>query len=435
MALQLAVQRIKVALLLPLQDKKNFLEYGVKDRSLLLFLIGIFYNVRISLVGQLYFGELILLFVAIFLIQNFLKLWKQIRALRLFLRLFFIGFFTLLVSNYVNGASFEGSVKGIASQIFFLTSFIGLTVLLKDNLVGVIFYFVGKAIGNLFFYEFVNVDFTKELGDKAFEVYYATSLSFFVLASIPVFIRIKIIQLVILLSFGVICILYDARSFGLTFVLTSIIGALSWFKFNLTRTKLIVLASIFFPLLAFSFYSLGKHGYLGKDSYKQFNMEVEGNPLSLMSRGETVIGFLAWKDRPIFGHGSYAPGAHYYAVAKALGIVEEYVYERPVIPSHSVIIGSAVEAGIFAAITWIYLFFFFAFLLVRIWQWRRNKYFTIIAYFVFSSLWGLMFSPFGFARLHVVAYLGFVMAFLYEVSLQEISSKRVIEINSKSCNA
>lgn len=410
----------------------SILEYKLKEKSIFLFFIGLFFNVRVNLIGQLYMGEALLFLVGVLYFKTFLSVWSKVSILRISTSLFALGFVMLLISNSTNGVSFENSMKGIANQVFYFSSLVGFIILLKNNLDGIAIYFLGKSIGNLFFYQYVNVDFTADLGDSAFEVYYATSLNFLVPALVIFVSKNRTLQLALLFAYGIICIMFDARAVGMAFFLTGLLGLLSNVRIKITRLRLVLLSVIGFPLLVMSFYNLGKSGLLGETSYKQFN-EIQGSYkyISVFARSETLIGVIAWSDKPVFGHGSNAPGGHYYTLAKAIGIIESYVKDRPRIPSHSVIVGSAVEAGTFAAIQWIYLFLFMFFFLVTNWKNQKSRYFLLIIYFILATLWGLIFSPFGFARLQFTSYFAFIIIYIYEDRIKLPNLRETLSGNQK----
>jgi hypothetical protein len=150
---------------------------------------------------------------------------------------------------------------------------------------------------------------------------------------------------------------------------------------------------------------LASQGALGEDARSKYERQT-GADMSLLQGGrpESLVSIQAIKDSPIIGHGSWARDRYYtnmfFNELKWRGLLTEAQWwnfsesQADLIPSHSHLLGSWVEAGILSVPIWIYaliLSFEALFAVVKL-RSLPSLLATATAFFV---IWDVLFSPFG----------------------------------------
>jgi O-antigen ligase len=104
-------------------------------------------------------------------------------------------------------------------------------------------------------------------------------------------------------------------------------------------------------------------------------------------------------DSPILGHGSWARDATY--VALLAGLLEEHgvgtfgdVTASSLIPSHSHLLGSWVEAGILGGLFWILILVVTILAIYKSLKYEQ-LYFPFVAFSLVLLDWDILFSPLG----------------------------------------
>lgn len=123
------------------------------------------------------------------------------------------------------------------------------------------------------------------------------------------------------------------------------------------------------------------------------------NPLELLMRGrsETWVGWIAFLDKPVLGHGAWAEdNTHIYARMRAEMHDKDFRYDparRYWVPAHSLIIGFGVWNGVFAMVCIIFIMYYSlkrAFALLKIVDMR---YQLLVVSFIIQIIWTFLFSP------------------------------------------
>lgn len=150
---------------------------------------------------------------------------------------------------------------------------------------------------------------------------------------------------------------------------------------------------------------LASQGVLGEDARSKYERQT-GADMSLLQGGrpESLVSIQAIKDSPIIGHGSWARDRYYtnmfFNELKWRGLLTEAQWwnfnesQADLIPSHSHLLGSWVEAGILSVPIWIYALFLSFEALYAVVKLRSlpSLFATATAFFV---IWDVLFSPFG----------------------------------------
>jgi O-antigen ligase len=144
-------------------------------------------------------------------------------------------------------------------------------------------------------------------------------------------------------------------------------------------------------------------GMLGVYQQQKYKNQSRGDlGLFLSGRNEILASSQAIADSPVIGHGSWAKDRRYQIVLfqalTAAGQVPIFDPSDPkmvmMIPSHSHIAGTWVEAGIMGGIFWAWILILGLRSLMALTRTNR-RYSPLFAYVLMTMLWAILFSPFG----------------------------------------
>jgi len=163
-------------------------------------------------------------------------------------------------------------------------------------------------------------------------------------------------------------------------------------------------------LAGLAYVTLAESGTLGSTAYEKLQtQQVRGvDPvlgLFIGGRSEYNTSFVAIKDSPIFGHGSWFRSAYYYSYyvdsvhqfgsPEQINQVDSTVsVGEPLVPTHSHLFGSWVESGIIGAVFWLLALWTSFRALQRSVDLTSTIHVIVIVTF-FQFVWNILFSPFG----------------------------------------
>ena len=119
-------------------------------------------------------------------------------------------------------------------------------------------------------------------------------------------------------------------------------------------------------------------------------------------------------DSPIIGHGSWARDMKYVYYLQKLRAklrLTKYRITSDLIPAHSFIIGSWVEAGIAGGIFWIFVFYNAIKALIRVVLYNYQLA-PLFLYLLLGLCWNIWFSPFAFSGRISVAFSIVLLVFI-----------------------
>ncbi len=210
-----------------------------------------------------------------------------------------------------------------------------------------------------------------------------------------------------LLSFilGLAALIANARSLGLVILLSSIVyGVTLLTNKRFSKSIYLIFLAVFIGLLGFGYSRFARSGQLGDVAQSQIQEGVSALSLLLViGRPDPLIALVAIKDKPWIGHGSESDGQRYIRHSIGLKFLpkqyqDSFGYEKLKIPSHSVILGAAVESGLFSIIAWVFILFYYIYTLLHIQYCKDSPLYFLVIFACFSAFWNLPFSPFGFVR-------------------------------------
>lgn len=403
-----------------------------------MFLIGLFSQTQIHIVGSIAISELVFFLIAPFVFVAHQDIFRRERIV-LPLRLIVMAMIGCIVATIVNHTDLISTLKGFSTIYGLWAGIVIFYVLLRKSPMSFRWYLLGGAFSfvlcTFFFqgdYELVQAEFMgysekgAAAGIASGPLYWVGRLSGFVMWPIQGFyLKCPLAYSVLgTFIFGAWSLLTTAsgRSSALIAVFSAAliaVGGKSVRRMRRIRSAfwMLVLAGILFLFAFKAVYSYtASHGMLGEAAQQKYERQTRGKSsmLSLVKggRGEVFVGLYACCRNPIWGYGSWARD-HY-------GIVSDYMaryadpdevaayfewINRPgrtqerirLIPGHSAIVQWWLWYGILGLPFWLYL-------LYRIYRCIRYdiahvpEFFGYLAIALPGQLWGACFSPFG-ARL------------------------------------
>lgn len=375
------------------------------------FLIGAAQSIQLQLVGQLYAGELIALaLLPILLLQR-----GAIRSLSTVSTLYLLAALWLgnaVVTDFYREMAPDDYYRGWSRIIFFVTSFTAIWLItdgrpraLKFLVAGTCLSFVGQY--------YISPDFFDDVEPWKFAfgpaALLAASLVGVSQRSWPlVGHRFDIVAISLI---GLISLYFNSRSlFGIALMA----AGYTWLALQVRRRPALSrrITPVVFGLLLLlglllgqgmlsGYTQIARSGLLGETAREKVEIQTTGDVnLIVGGRVETLVSTQAIIDSPIIGHGSWARDPYYLSLLLdrlgRLGLQYPGDVSQVVdyIPSHSHLLGSWVDHGVFGGLFWIWVLFMVAKSAYRSLS-QENLPGTIVTVAIFWMLWDVIFSPFG----------------------------------------
>jgi len=383
--------------------------------SAYIFICGAVGRVSVNVIGELYITELMLGVAGVILVARSGKMLFRGSAGWLFL----FGTLWLLsqvFTDFYRTTPFEDWTRGWAKIIFFLIDFGGLILLTKLRMDRILIFFAGFAcsylLQSLFFPDYGQaggefVDGMWKFGLSAF-----FDLGAAVLSASPMLPRLLGAsgEFIPLATMGIVNLVLNSRgAFGVAMAAVAF-GMLKrffdlWpgFRAKLTPLTFAILiggGGVFSRAMFAIYETAAANDWLGQAAKGKYEAQTAGQ-LNLFQAGrtESLASTQAIADSPIIGHGSWAKDVYYVAIMvdrlEAAGIkVEGDPYGEGLIPTHSHVLGSWVEAGMMGGLFWIVVFILTIVALYRSLKVKEVPG-TFAAFVLISLLWSIPFSPFA----------------------------------------
>jgi hypothetical protein len=322
---------------------------------------------------------------------------------------------SLILSDLINESSPIDYLRGWASIIFSVISIIFLVRLLGNNSDNTKYYLIGIIISSILHKTLWSGDDTgielEMIEENA--NYFKTRIMGFMNPTILVFsyylssIRQKQLPLLILFLYAILCIIMDARSNSLIFLIAAAILCFKTYRIRVRRGMVIFLSMIFLPIgyMLYCYYvdHVLYHDFGGKNSQNQLRQTKNPyNPLELLYYGrmDVFIAIEAVLDRPIIGYGSWGkdPDGKYAKIQAEWTDTEYLQKEDRFIRGHSVIFTAWLWAGIGGLISILYIFVLFFRMGIFIVRCGKPDILFIILPLFIEFVWHFLFSPFGYLR-------------------------------------
>jgi hypothetical protein len=385
-----------------------------KKALILLFEVG--FGITFNLIGTISLSELFLLFTSfLFVKKRLFSIYPELRKLAFL----YIGLLSAqIISEIIVGNELNNALKGIAVTIVSFFHFIFLFRFFIQDRKYIVYALAGFIIRALLFSKEEGTIEEVISGENAYFLkFYLVNLITNPLLILSVFaIRKKRMSLVIIFV-GSLLVILGARSSGLGFILTGSIAYLV-LKYKTINRKQFIKISVIVAIVGYGLYTIYVNQVLlGKitsgNSWQITLMENPYNPMGLlmMGRTEIFVGWEAFMDEFLFGHGAWAVDrvGKYNALMFVFRNNESADINSNIIPAHSVLIGSGMYNGIFA---FLFMFMILYFILKKGFIAISNKdpYLIVIISFIISILWHGLFSPTSHFRSSFPLYFAAILA-------------------------
>jgi hypothetical protein len=376
-------------------------------KNILLILHAVGTNLFFDLVGKIQLAEIIAL-INLPLI-NLRYLFQKFHTLKVTIFCLLILLLSQVISDLVNDSDALDYMRGWSVIVFSIISTIFLTNCFYNNKNGLVYYSFMLIISRIIFSDEA-LDLNIYEQDTNYFKTHIAGISNQVIILVGYYLfkirKIKIASIIFVI-YSIACFIYDARSTGLCFFISSI---LLYAKTILIRLSGISIFSIFIVILvlfysAYIFYvnQVINYGIGGTNAKTQLAMTTNPyNPFELLYYGRTNFFILieAIKDKPIFGHGSWGKDpSGKYTTSAFLGTYYFSPVNISYFTAHSVFLGTWAYAGVlgFLATSYMFTYLFNLFIKVYIYK-KQSDTFPIFIFICISMVWSLFFSPIGQLR-------------------------------------
>lgn len=384
-------------------------------QKILLLLFELGFALKFNIVGTISISEIALLLMAPWFL---LKVNWRDKDVFMVLTLYLCLFVTQFTSELFIGNTAQNMMKGLAVTVVSFLHFFFLYVFLRRDK-SLIFYLVLSMIVSQLIAGPSDIISQNEISMADMSEGVEIAMLKFYIA--PLVINIALLfslvskwknYCLLFVAVGILFVVAGARSSGLLMFITGLVAfwaekipsLFSGKKALYTFGSLAVFGYSIYCLYAYAVVS----GMLSSGNSDQLlRCDNPYNPLELMIRGraEVWVGWQAFMEQPVFGHGSWATDntGHYIdLMQKAQNYVAAPLNEMSfLIPSHSVIVGIAMSNGLLPFLTvtaLIMMFVRYGFSAIRH---TPNKYKVILVFFLFDIIWTAMFSPISHFRLTI----------------------------------
>ena len=406
------------------------------------FAFALLSNFRITLVGQIPVSELIALINS--LSPKYWKYVLKLPDLRKINIAYFVFFLAQVLSDILNQSSLNNTLRGWANILMaiFVLNFVFTNYIKSPNyvivfLVGYFFSLIifspdtfGSSIYEMSFFKFRVAPVLNIL---------VLLLSYYLLEKRKVK---SIFIIVLFITYGLINIALDSRSNGIFMILT---GLIFYYRHNfrfIKSTKLVVFfvvcALLFQGLYSIYVYSVLNNHIGGEHSRIQMaRVESPYNPINILKSGraEVFVALYAIIDKPIFGHGSWAPDrdGKYTNIAFQLHDKDERFVsffqssDELIIPSHSILLGAWMTSGILGGISMLYIFLLFikrSWSLIKFPMLTKDPLYPILIFFILSIFWNMLFSPLPHIRQTIPFQLSLILVLYHKINNRQFISKK-----------
>ena len=296
--------------------------------SLKFILIGFIFSQKITLIGQIYILEI---FSILYILLNFTK----IKFNPILKKLFFILIFHLLIviySDYINQSSIDLFLKGFFSLPVFFATVLFLFNYFNNKYFIFINFLIGFFIGDNFINNFINNYNPFFFGNP---IKWGGGLLILSLIFLyDEFDKNKISlakSLIFTFLLIIISLISGARALPLTIFFAQILLILT-FKtnlleiFNSKKTFFLFSLIIFLSTIALGLLTgkINSVKYFTDINEKNISQNQGTFGVVVAARSEWIAIYHAFKDKPLFGHGSYPADKNYYYTSK----IGEFLYDN-----------------------------------------------------------------------------------------------------------
>jgi O-antigen ligase len=403
-----------------------------------MFLLGFSSLFSVNFIGTLTLQEIFIGVVGPWVIA-----WRDINRNPI-LRIFCMGvvswFLIQVATDFYREIPIENLLKGSARIIFFALAFFLFWEFMRTHIQKAGAFLLGTAvasIGSLYL-------FPTELSfSDPWKWHYGPAVTYGIFGTLCIFKpRVSWLWAIALISLGVVNALFNYRSLAGVNIAVGLFIISNFLFLRLSLWLRAVSALGGAVLVLFIYSTTASSGLLGEPARLKYEAQRRegGSFLTILSggRSEYRASLRAVADSPIIGYGSWAERPEYiiYALDPEKDNPDSYSFklalERGYIPSHSILVGSWVDAGILPGLLWLYLWLMVAYYLLRN-RINLSDYGPLAATLAVGLLWSIIFSPFGSSNRTMVAFSLVVVIIHHQISLRNLNNYKMA--NSRQCNS
>jgi len=385
--------------------------------DVLAFLIPFLIFLEIELGGRLFASEIVMFMLLPFLLFSYgNKLLR--RPVAPLVLLAFMWLAGLIVTDLIRETVYEDYLRGWAKVFFFSSNLVVLYLLLGANTRRWLIFGFGLAIGLLVDYFYSPSEYA---GDYFWKFGIGSGITFLiVLLSHKRLLLVRLAPELLVAFAALLNIYFGFRSLGLVCGLTAVfllihrrrqrsrLPAVAMHQSKWRGVKLFLV----FVVGTYGIVSLYEYaataGWVGEEEQQKYSIQSSGKwGILLGGRSELLASGQAIIDSPLIGHGSWARNSYYADLIDIrkdeLGYEVSGIRQSDLIPSHSYLFGSWVEAGLAGGFFWIYI-------LSRIYKMLRASFLSSarpkpwVIFCIFLLAWDVLFSPMGAQQRIISAY-------------------------------
>lgn len=379
--------------------------YLISKKETILFIAALlFMNVRIDLIGSISLTELFVLTQ----IPHLLR-WLNVQGKRIpNLHDISIGFYLLIgvqiFAEFMVQNTIINALKGVS--VTFMAFFLMLFFLEKlvRNISLIIWIPICRILGLIIFGD--QFGFSEQGDDTYFKFYIApiTVSSVYVI----VLTKWKWIQrylFLLLFSTSIFIIIGGARSLGFSMFFTTF-ALLLYDKYKTIKFKrilpgmivIVIIVQLFLSLVYMSKVKRGEWGTTqNRTQFEKINWNSNIFMILLSARTDFFVSTIAFLDKPLWGHGSWAidyTGKYHLLQLRMLDDKSKVKTETlKLIPCHSVVMGKGVSNGIIAFVVFLWIFIKVYKLGLKGLSSRESPYNVYLLWTIISSFQLLLFGP------------------------------------------
>lgn len=389
------------------------------------FLYTMLSTLKVSLVGQLWLNELMVILTTPFTykpsdLKEYPYLKKMLAALLLLL------VFQVITDLLVVHSTPQNYLRGWAGTIIAMLSFIFLFKTLNEPST-ILFFIFMTMIKNIIYTDDV-VD--SDMSYFKFKIAPILTNAMYLLVYYLYQRGEQKLALSSMIAFSLVCFAMDSRSTGVIFFIGAAIIYFMNSDVSISRQKIIlfsVIAAILFQICYFFYVRAVLDGEIGGEHSREQLQRLDNpyNPLGLLmtGRAETFAAGAAIADKPYFGHGSWAPDhtLKYYVILLAYHDEDMNLQNAKeidhLVPSHSVLMGAWVNWGIGGFLATCYLFWLLmkmGFYIIR--NGQELALYPVLVLMTIGLIWTFLFSPFQHLRLYIPGIAAILLTSYYELT-------------------
>lgn len=400
-----------------------------------LILLGIGFGLKVEFVGTISISELFVMAYFVYFLFRHREFWR-LREFRIATWLYAALLFFQILSELVVRNAVGNMLRGLAVTMVSYCYFAYLLRIFRKGRGRLAWVLMGLSLSCILFPSEMG-DFSQAMegeGANYLKFVVAPMVSYFLLA-LFVWTRSRWFSLVFMLV-GAFFLSLGARSQGAILFMAGLASLFFMLGVKINRARVVA--------LTLCVAAVGCWGYkiyvdrvlsyeIDSGNVQQFRkVENPYNPweVLLAGRTEAYVGWRAFMDKPLFGHGAWAEDVGWkYRVQMAVMKEKKLVRDNEdlgIIPSHSVLIGTGTNNGIFAFCAMAALLSFFFSRGVRMLL-SKDVYLLVIIYFLLQLLWNALFSPISHMRNSFPMFFAFMLSshLVYEQRLgRSLTEKR-----------